>query len=96
MKDTDLFARILSEFLGFLKYKVDHGGFTAEECMAMLRCIEGSIPVSATVEDLAGYYGQSEVAVRSVISRKMLKKPKRRVMYDFREFRRVAPDKWKK
>lgn len=87
---------MLSEFLGFMKFKLDNGGFTMEECTALLRLIDEAIPISATVEDLAGYYGRSEIAVRSVISRKMLKKPTRRVMYDFKEFRRVVPDKWKK
>ena len=87
--------KILSEFFGFLKYKVDHGGLTLDEGRALLRFFD-SVPLSATAEDLAGFYGKSPVAVRSVIHRKLISKPKRRVSYDFKEFRKVAPDKWKK
>ena len=91
----DMSKRILAEFPRFLQYKVEHDGMTLPDMQALLRVIE-QIPVYATADEIAGYYGRSEVAVRSVISRKMLSKPRRRVMYDFREFARVAPDKWKK
>lgn len=94
--DNDLGKRLLAEFLGFLKYKVEHDGLTLEEEQAMLRVIEDSVPLSATADDLSGYYDKSPVAVRSVLHRKMLSKPKRRVMYDFKEIRRIVPDKWKK
>lgn len=87
---------MLADYLGFLKYKVEHDGLTLEEERAMLRVFEDSVRLSATADDLAGYYGRSPEAVRSVISRKLMAKPKRRVMYDFTEFRTIAPDKWRK
>ena len=92
----DIGKRILADYLGFLKYKVEHDGLTLEEGMALLRMFEDSVQLSATADDLAGYYGRSPEAVRAVISRKMLSKPKRRVTHSFNEFRRVVPDKWKK
>lgn len=88
--------KILAEMLGFLKYRVENGWFTLEETMSMFRMFEDSVPVYATVEDIAGYYGKSQTAVRSVIHRRMLSKPKRRVLYDFHEFQRVVPDTWRK
>jgi len=94
MNET-LIRKILCEFFGFLQYKVMHGGFTLEEEMSLLEIFTG-IPISATADDIAGYYGRSPEAVRAVVSRKMISKPKRRVLYDFNEFQRVAPDKWKK
>lgn len=87
---------ILAEYLGFLKYKVEHDGLTLDEEQAMLRVFEDSIRMSATADDLAGYYGRSPEAERAVISRKMLSKPKRRVLHSFNEFRKIVPDKWKK
>ena len=92
----DIGQKILAEFFGFLQYKVEHGGFTFEEEQAMLRVFENSIRVSATADDLAGYYGKTPTAVRAVISRKMLSKPTRKVLHSFNEFRRVVPEKWKK
>lgn len=88
--------KILADYLGFLKYKVEHDGLTLDEEQAMLRMFEDSVRLSATTDDLAEYYGRSPEAVRAVISRKMLSKPKRRVMHSFNEFRKVVPDKWKK
>lgn len=88
--------KILAEFLGFLKYKVEHGGFTLEEEQELMQLFVGCVHISATADDLAGYYGRSPEAVRAVVSRKMISKPKRRVLYDFNEFRSIAPDKWKK
>ena len=96
MDRAELGRRLLSEFFAFMKFKVDSGGLTLEEETALLKLFEESIPVCATIEDLSGYYGKSETAVRSVISRRLLKKPKRRVMYDFQAFRKIVPDKWKK
>lgn len=95
MKDNALIRKVLCEFLGFLQYKVMHGEFTLEEEQSLLSMLTG-VPLVATADDLAGYYGRSPEAVRAVVSRKMMTKPKRRVLYSFNEFQRVAPDKWKK
>ena len=87
---------ILAEFFRFLAFKVEHDGFTLEEEQALLNFFQNSIQVSATADEIANYYGRSPGAVRSVISRKMLSKPKRRVLHNFNEFRMVVPEKWKK
>lgn len=96
MTERELCKRLLVDFLKFLANKIENDELTLEEMMALMRFFEQSIPLLATVGDLARYYGQSEVSVRSVIHRKLLGKPKRRVMYDFREFARVVPGKWRK
>ena len=93
---SNIVRNLLCDFLGFLKHKVETEGLTLEEQQALLRVIEESVPVYATTEDLAGYYKKSQTAVRSILHRKMLSKPRRRVLYNFREFQRVVPDKWKK
>ena len=95
ISDPILGRKILAEMLGFVKHRVENGWFTMEE-MSMLGHFADSVPIYATVEDLASYYGKSETAIRSVIHRKMMSKPKRRVLYDFHEFQRVIPDKWRK
>lgn len=93
--DPILGRKILAEMLGFVKHRVEKGWFTLEE-MSMLGHFADCVPIYATVEDLASYYGKSETAIRSVIHRRMMSKPKRRVLYDFHEFQRVVPDKWRK
>lgn len=95
-EDSEVVKKLLCEFLGFMKHKIETDGLTLEEQQAMLRLIEDSVPVYATSDDLAGYYGKSRDAIHLIIHRKMLSKPKRRVLYNFREFRKVVPEKWKK
>lgn len=48
----DMSKRILAEFLGFLKYKVEHDGMTLPDMQALLRVIE-QIPVYATADEIA-------------------------------------------
>ena len=95
-RDAEAIRGLLAEFLGFLKHKVEKGSLTLEEQQALLRVFEESIPVYATADDIAAYYGKTKEAVHLIVHRKLLSKPKRRVLYDFREFRKIAPEKWRK
>ena len=88
--------KLLCEFFGFLQHKIETGGLTLEEQQALLRIVEESVPVYATADDLASFYGKTKEAVHLVVHRKLLSKPKRRVLYDFREFRKIVPEKWRK
>ena len=91
-EEQRMVKKMLSEFLGFLKYKVESDSLTVEEQQGMLKLIEDNIPLKGTSEDFAKYFGQSPINVRSVICRKMLSKPVRKVMYSFRDFCKVIPN----
>lgn len=65
-----------------------------EEEQALVRIIEKDLPLSATCDDLARYYHQTPENIRAVIHRRLLSKPKRRVMYSFLDFSKIVPDKW--
>ena len=96
MPSNQTFAkRIISEFLGFLKYKVDNDKLTLDEEQAIVKLIEDNLPLSGTADDFADYYHQSPVNVRSVIHRRMIEKPARKVLYSFLSFARKIPQKWK-
>ena len=86
--------KILSEFLGFLQYKVDNDLLTMEEVESIARVIEENLTVMGTADDFARFYGQSRTNVSSAIDRRMLAKPVRRVFYNFNIFNRIVPDKW--
>lgn len=88
--------QVVSEFLGFLKYKVDSDTLTIDDVKAMADMIMHGLPVIGTVADIAGFYGRSEDAVRHVISRSVFEKPRRRVHYTFRNICKVVPDSWRK
>lgn len=85
---------IVSEFLGFLKYKVDNDLLTMEEVESLAKAMEEGLEMMGTAEDFARYYGQPRTNVSSVINRRMLEKPKRRVFYPFRAFRKIVPKAW--
>lgn len=92
--DKELCKKILSEVLGFLKSKVDNDSLTLEEEQAFVRLIENNVPLVGTSEDFARYFRQSPGSVRTVIHRKMLSKPVRRVTYRFLDFLRIVPERW--
>lgn len=93
-EDKNFAKKIISDFLGYLKYKVDNDKLTLPEMQAAIRAID-KIELRGTANDFAEFYGQSPVNVRSQISRKMLEKPIRAVLYSFRAFSKIVPEKWR-
>lgn len=84
------------ESLEFYIKRLKTNSCTMEEMNAAARFLENESAVGGTIRDFAEFYGQSEQNVRTVISRKLIAKPKRKVIYPFNAFRKVVPDKWKK
>ena len=84
----------LGDFLGILEYKVRHSVMNIDDVRVILKTIEASGGVRATVKDLAGYYHQSEDNIRHVIHRNLMPAPKRMVYYDFDSFRDSIPPRW--
>lgn len=89
--------RLLSEILGFYKYKVDNNLCTAEEIRNAEKALMENMEIHGTVGDFAEYYGKSKEAVYSVIKRRMVQKPKRNVvLYPFHAFIKLIPNGWRK
>lgn len=86
---------LLSQFLDFLKYKIDSGSLTLGEAEGLSRMFLNNISLSGTADDIAAFYHRTPQDVRNVVHRKMISKPVRRVHYDFVEFMQIAPEKWK-
>ena len=85
---------IVSEFLGFLKYKVDTDAMCMEDVKALARAIMGGLSVRGTVEDFAGFYGKTTDNVRHILARKVAEKPRRKVTYTFSKFSLAVPASW--
>ena len=85
---------IVSEFLGYLKYKVDNDLMTMEDITAIAKVIQGGLDVRGTAEDFAGYFGKTTDDVRHVIHNSVLDKPVRRVYYSFAKFLKGVPQRW--
>ena len=88
---------ILSEIIGFYKYKIDNNLCTPEEIESATRLMQENMQIDATIDDLARFYGKSKDAVNSVIKRRMIAKPKRNVvLYPFHKFQLLVPESWRK
>lgn len=88
--------KLLLETLDFYKYKVEHNLCTPEEMKSVLRAIEENVEMNASIDEIADFYNNTSQNVRTVISRKMFAKPKRKVLYPFHLFQKIVPDKWRK
>lgn len=88
--------KLLSEILGFYKYKVDNNLCTMDEMNDAIKALESNMQIHGTISDFARFYGVSESNVRASIARKLFAKPKRILLYPFHKFIHVIPDSWRK
>lgn len=95
IEKSNTMKEIVSEFLAFLKYKVDNDILTMEEVESMCKLFEKELMLIGTADDFARFYGQPRTNISSAINRGMLDKPIRRVFYRFNSLRKIVPAKWK-
>lgn len=88
--------KLLSEILGFYKYKVDNNLCTMDEMNDAIKALENNMEIHGTISDFSKFYGVSESNVRASIARKLIAKPKRVLLYPFHKFVRIIPDRWRK
>lgn len=88
--------KILSELLGFYKYKVDNNLCTMDEMNDAIKALENNMEIHGTISDFARFYGVSESNVRASIARKLFAKPKRILLYPFHKFIKIVPESWRK
>jgi len=75
--ETNEIREAVCDFLGILQHKAKTGRLTTQDLQAINEIMMAG-GVHATVEDLAGYYGQSPDNIRHVIHRNILPAPERR------------------
>ena len=86
--------KVILNILDYLRYQVENDKCTSEELKSILEMVSESMEVSATIKDMAEFYGQSE---SNVISRRPIpksQKPKRRVYYNLAFFSKLIPKSW--
>lgn len=88
--------KLLSEILGFYKYKVDNNLCTMDEMNGAIKALENNMEIHGTISDFAKFYGVSESNVRASIARKLFAKPKRVLLYPFHKFIQIIPENWRK
>lgn len=85
----------LLEILDYYKFRVQNG-CTMEEINSTLKALESNMDIDGSISDLAKFYNKPESQIRAEISRKLIAKPKRKVLYPFHAFRKIVPESWKK
>lgn len=85
---------LLGECLCFIGGKIKDGTVTAGDVRTMFDTLSSTVGVDASIREVARHFNQSEVNVRSLIKRRIVGKPRRRVYYDFREVCRKVPASW--
>ncbi len=91
-----MIKRIVLNILDYIRWQVSNDKCTMEELRSIHDSLARNLEIDATAEDIAGHYGQTASNVKNVISRKMARKPKRRVYYSFADFARNAPKTWRR
>lgn len=74
-----------------MKYKVENDLLSIEDIDSIVKAIKLDLKIVATCDDMALFYGQTTGNVRSLISRRMIQKPQRRVYYSFNAFSKNSP-----
>ena len=94
-----MMKKAVLEIIDYLRYQVVNDKCTTEELRSIYELTSESLKVSATIDDLAEFYGQSKNNVSNVLSRRPIprhEKPKRKVYYNFAFFRKIIPKSWRK
>ncbi len=89
-----MIKQIILDILDYLRYQVANDRCTPEELRSLYTTLENTMHIDATVDDIAGHYGQSTSNVRNIIARNYVGKPKRRVYYNLVEFIKHIPKSW--
>ena len=66
--------RVILNILDYLRYQVENDKCTSDELKSILEMVSESMEISATIKDMAEFYGQSESNVSNVISRRPIPK----------------------
>lgn len=87
----------LSEFLGFLKYKVDNNLCLPDEIDSAKKALMENMTIYGTVDNFAEFFGKSKDAVNGIIKRNVLERPRRNVvLHSFQAFLKRVPKSWRK
>lgn len=92
--DSEVIKQNLKELFQFGIYKLDNNLCTPAELRSLERMVEGNLEMDASIKDIATFFNKPEVNVRVAINQKLIAKPKRKVLYPFLKFLKIAPRKW--
>lgn len=95
INEQSIAKKIILEFIDYIRFKIENDALTMEEADSLARNCMENLNLTGTPDDFAKFYGQPRTNISSLINRRLLEKPTRRVSYSFNHFRKVIPLKWK-
>ena len=94
MKDDEIDIREeLRTILRYYDKRLD--SCTMAEMKSLSKMLMSNMEIDGTIKDFAEFYDTSENNVRATINRRLIDKPRRKVLYPFHKFMKVVPEKWK-
>lgn len=87
---------LLKKVLEFGIYQLDNNLCTPDTINSATKAVASGLAMDASIKELADFFGVSEQNIRSTINRKLIAKPKRKVVYPFISFLKIVPEKWRK
>lgn len=85
----------LKKILEFGIYQLDNNLCTPDTISSATKAAASTLIMDASIKELSDFFGVSEQSVKATINRKLIAKPKRKVVYPFMAFLKVVPDKWR-
>lgn len=93
-KDASVLKCLLLDQLDYFRDRIANDRLTLEEIESITRIFANHLHLLGTADDFARFYGQSRTNVSSVLNRRMIEKPIRRVYHSFNAFQRIIPASW--
>lgn len=94
-EESNTWKKLILDILDFLRYKVENDKLTLSETESIAKTIESQLDLYGSISDFSRYYGKPKENVRVVISRGVIAKPVRILLYPFKAFRKAKPRGWK-
>lgn len=88
--------KFLIETLDYYKQRIENDSCTMEELNSIFNTLMENMEIHGSISDFAKFYGVPENQVRATISRKLIAKPKRKLLYPFQKFLKIIPESWHK
>lgn len=85
----------LIEILEYYIQRLKTNKCTMAEIQSTTKALEENMDIKGTISDFASFYNVPEQNIRNNISRKLMAKPERKLLYPFHKFAKIVPDKWR-
>jgi hypothetical protein len=92
--ESNALRQLIIEILKHWQFQLETNQCTEPTLRSIFCMVAENVVDESDVKNIADFYHQKENNVRSVISKNLIAKPKRKVIYNFLEFLKIKPKNW--